>query len=118
MEDIRGEGEKWWDCWVEWWKAKAEPENGVGIWAYFSSALRTRRITWHGSNARHEWVECSPSLTNITPVQRAGSLGERLRKTPCGLAVRRPLLRPRVRNGLVAQSQRHPTFFCILTTPS
>lgn len=34
-----------------------------------------------------------PSLTKITPVQSAGSLGDKLRKTPAGLAVFKPLLK-------------------------
>jgi hypothetical protein len=36
---------------------------------------------------------CLPSLTKITPVQSAGSLGDKLRKTPAGLAVFKPLLK-------------------------
>ena len=69
-------------------------------------------IASQSEHARNSTGEISPSLTKITPVHRAGFFGERLRKTPCGFAVRRPLLRPLVRNRLDAQSQRHPVTLC------
>lgn len=59
MKDIRGEGEEWWDGWVECWEAEVEPENGVGIWACFSSALGTRRITWLDMAAMSDMNEVS-----------------------------------------------------------
>lgn len=38
-------------------------------------------------------VRCLPSLAKITPVHSAGSLGDKLRKTPAGLALFKPLLK-------------------------